>query len=405
MVADETKVSRRGFLSYAVTAIVVGVVAGVGGYYAGLSSAPPPGAPTTVTRTVTPSPVTTTVTSPPVTSTVTVTAPTPPTPPPPKETYDPKMIEAAKKEGKVVVYYNMLSEHFEAIKKEFETRFTGVKVEGWRGAEAAFVAKALSEYYGNVNAVDVLWSSQMGTAELFEKGVALGTKALSDSIVLPEAFPKGLVLEYGYGSRLLTFVISYNTKLVPAGKEPQTLEDLAKPEWKGKITATDLTLHDTSAYWFMDWRKRWGEEKFWNFMKGFLANQPIWRESVTPTSKAIEVGDGAVGFGYAYHAVDSINRGAPVYATVTNPSSGPATPLALATKAPHPNAGKLFIQFMVTTDGMKALQMLQQEVAAVDESIPVHPILKAVAKASRTRLTLYSKADYDKFIAELKKLL
>jgi len=72
--AEEKKVDRRSFLSYAITAVVVGVVAGVGGYYAGLSSAPPPGAPTTVTRTVTPPAVTTTVTPPPVTTTVTATA-------------------------------------------------------------------------------------------------------------------------------------------------------------------------------------------------------------------------------------------------------------------------------------------------------------------------------------------
>ncbi|MEM4297223.1 MAG: ABC transporter substrate-binding protein, partial [Nitrososphaerota archaeon] len=72
----EKKVSRRGFLNVAISAIVAGVVAGVGGYYAGLLSAPPPTAPLTTTVTV-PGP-TTTVTR---TTTVTVTATTTPTPP------------------------------------------------------------------------------------------------------------------------------------------------------------------------------------------------------------------------------------------------------------------------------------------------------------------------------------
>jgi len=53
-------VSRRRFINYGVTAVVAGVVAGVGGYYAGVASVPPPSAPTTVTVTATgPAPPTT----------------------------------------------------------------------------------------------------------------------------------------------------------------------------------------------------------------------------------------------------------------------------------------------------------------------------------------------------------
>lgn len=58
---------RRAFLKYALTAIVCGVVAGVGGFFAGSAAVPPP---KTVTKTVT-------VTAPPITITKTVT-PTPP---------------------------------------------------------------------------------------------------------------------------------------------------------------------------------------------------------------------------------------------------------------------------------------------------------------------------------------
>ena len=79
---------RRNFLKYAVTAIVAGVVAGVGGYFGGAGTAPPP--PPPVTQTV-PGPTVTqtqTVPGPTVTQSVTETVPGPTvtqtvTPPPP----------------------------------------------------------------------------------------------------------------------------------------------------------------------------------------------------------------------------------------------------------------------------------------------------------------------------------
>jgi len=76
---EEKKVSRRGFMGYAATAVVVGVVCGAGGYYAGMLAAPP-GAVTTKTITSGGGVSTTTVTSPPITTTVTGGIQPPPTP-------------------------------------------------------------------------------------------------------------------------------------------------------------------------------------------------------------------------------------------------------------------------------------------------------------------------------------
>lgn len=87
--SEETSTGRRNFLKYVVTAVVCGVVAGVGGYFAGAAAVPPP---KTVTETVTKTAaaVTRTVTAPPstvtetITKTVTVTVKPKPTPPPGK---------------------------------------------------------------------------------------------------------------------------------------------------------------------------------------------------------------------------------------------------------------------------------------------------------------------------------
>lgn len=75
-----SETGRRSFIKYAATAIVCGVVAGVGGWFAGVATAPPPKT-VTVTPAVpaAPPPKTVTVTAPPEVKTVTVTATAPPT--------------------------------------------------------------------------------------------------------------------------------------------------------------------------------------------------------------------------------------------------------------------------------------------------------------------------------------
>ena len=71
-------------------------------------------------------------------------------------TQDPKLIEAAKKEGgRVTVYTTMESFTADAIKAAFEKK-TGIQVEYYRGGITEVITRALSEHRAGKPALDVV---------------------------------------------------------------------------------------------------------------------------------------------------------------------------------------------------------------------------------------------------------
>src|SRR5262245_48298198 len=78
---------------------------------------------------------------------------------PPPSAITPELIEAAKKEGKVVYYTSIDLPLAEKIAKSFEAKFPGVAVRVERtGAERVF-QRIGQEYMSNIHAVDVVNSS------------------------------------------------------------------------------------------------------------------------------------------------------------------------------------------------------------------------------------------------------
>src|SRR5213075_2504895 len=77
----------------------------------------------------------------------------------PPEAVTPALIEAAKKEGKIIYYTSTDLPVAEKLAKAFETKYPGIKVHVERtGAERVF-QRIGQEYASNIRAVDVVNSS------------------------------------------------------------------------------------------------------------------------------------------------------------------------------------------------------------------------------------------------------
>jgi iron(III) transport system substrate-binding protein len=143
----------------------------------------------------------------------------------------------------------------------------------------------------------------------------------------------------------------YNTRNVPKTAVPKTHADLLKPEWKGNIGI------DSRAYeWFGTMVKAMGDEKGLAYMRE-LAKQVQLRNGRTILAQLTAAGEfkGAL-TAYSQTFETMKPAGAPVDWIYLNPVFANIHPIGLSAKAPHPNAGKLFLDFVLSKRGQELIR-------------------------------------------------
>src|SRR5574338_79607 len=152
-----------------------------------------------------------------------------------------KIIEAAKQEGKVVVYGATDAAAANPLIKDFEAMYPGVKVEYNDMNTTELYNRLISEKAAGAGSADVTWSSAMD----------LQVKLVNDGFALSYASPELSKLpdwaswkNEAYGTTYEPIVFAYNKRLVKPEEMPQTHADLPKmlgiDRFKGKLTSYDI---------------------------------------------------------------------------------------------------------------------------------------------------------------------
>src|SRR5271154_1819830 len=266
---------------------------------------------------------------------------------PPPEAITPQLIEAAKKEGKVVWYTSIDLTVAERISAAFKEKFGGIEVRVERtGAERVF-QRIGQEYASNVHAVDLANSSD--AAHLLEwkrQGILLP--------YVPEDVAKYYKPEHRdadgtyAGFRATLCPMAYNTNLVKADDAPKSFKDLLDPKWKGKI----VKAHPGYSGTILTATFQMVRDIGWDYYEQ-LAKQNIMQvQSATDPPKKLALGERAVmADGTEYNVFLLRDSGQPV--EVTYPAEG--TPFVIGPNgifkaAPNPNAAKLFQNYCFTPE-------------------------------------------------------
>ena len=153
---------------------------------------------------------------------------------PPPEAITPALIEAAKKEGKVVWYTSVDLPVSERVARVVRGEVPGVACRVERsGAERVF-QRIGQEYSSRIHAVDVVQSSDAAHFIVWKRDGWL-------TPYVPEDVAKHYPAEHKdpdgqFASfRAWLCVIGYNTNLVKQEDAPKSFADLLDPKWVGKI--------------------------------------------------------------------------------------------------------------------------------------------------------------------------
>ncbi len=273
-----------------------------------------------------------------------------------KELARTKMIDAARVEGKVVVYTTMALEIVEALNSGFTKRY-GIQVEYFRAAPDALVKKVEAEITGGASTADIVDNTGEGMDYFLKKGWVEPYRS-------PEvdAIPKDYWLDkdgYYPWNRVLPFVIAINTKVIKPEDAPKNYMDLLNPKYKGMIGLADPYASLTVA--IMNGLKKVHGADWTRWIKGmFVDQEPRIYISWTPVSKAVAVGEVGIGFAVLPPLKVEIDKGAPV--KVLPFENTPVTPQfnTIIKGAKHPNAAKLYFDFFLSEEGQTIMSKLGQ---------------------------------------------
>jgi iron(III) transport system substrate-binding protein len=282
---------------------------------------------------------------------------------PPAEPVTPALIEAAKKEGKVVYYTSIDLPLAEKIAKAFEAKYPGIAVRVERtGAERVF-QRIGQEYQSKIYAVDVVNSSDAAHFIAWKRDGILQAYVPEDVAKFYPAEhkdPDGLFASFRVGMS----VIGYNTSLVKAEDAPKSFADLLDPKWSGKM----VKAHPGYSGNVMSATFEIVRDLGWEYLEK-LAKQKIMQvQSSTDPPKKLALGERAVMVdGNEYNALQLKEDGKPVeivYPTEGTPMA--VGPNAIFKNAPNPNAARLLQSYMFTSE-------CQQLVIDIGALRSVHP--------------------------------
>ena len=264
-----------------------------------------------------------------------------------------QLLEAAKKEGKAVIYGSLESDTMDAILQGFKKK-TGIEAEYWRASATKVMDRAMTEFRAGKAAADAIVAAD-NVMRLMQKE---GFFQRYDSPTNVE-YPKE-VIDPNLGPRYRNVVVGvvYNKSALKQNEYPKSLEDLAKPQYKGKIVMPDPTQHTTTTQWLASLYKIMGKEKAEKFMRDLAANKPVWVESLLPSAERVASGEIPIAITYVKYAYIHGKKGAPVDYVRDPKLIGDASYITLASKAPHANAGNAFIDYFLDDESMNMMSKL-----------------------------------------------
>ena len=240
---------------------------------------------------------------------------------------------------KVVVYTAAKQVLVDALATRF-TRETGIEVETVIAGSSDVMRRVRAE--AAAPKVDVIWSIGGEVLEA-NKDILAAYTPKDDAVLLPayKISPEW----QPFSGILAIFVV--NTDLVKPVDYPAGWVDLADPKWKGQIASARADSSGSSFQQFATVITRYGDAG-WDIYKRILGNMQLAQSSGL-VSRLVNDGEAKIGIALEDDALDYVKGGGPV--KILYPADGTSTVadgMALAKGAPHPDAGKRFIDWLLT---------------------------------------------------------
>ncbi len=303
--------------------------------------------------------------------------------------------EKAQEEGKLVAYLAMNAADAVTVQNSFEKRFPQIKVELVRMGAPSLLQRVLTEYRGGKVLADVVLGFGFVHYELVQQRLL----ARYDS---PERH--NYVAQFkdkeAYWTNVMPIVhtIAYNTKTLPAAELPARYIDLLQPHWQGRLGVNSNNIMFLAAM-----MTHFGKERGMDFLQKLSAQAPQARGGGTLLLTLVAAGEFPLGFSINENNVENLKlKGAPVdWLRLADPLYGELVPIGIMAGAAHPNAARLFIDYVLSRQGQELFRNLGKIPARSDVTPKINidrDKVRMIPPEEAARTTYYAKLFDDLFV-------
>lgn len=258
------------------------------------------------------------------------------------------LIQASKKEGKVVVYTSNILSLSRTLQLAFNKRFPEIAVELVRLGGGALHSKIMTEHAAAKLVADVLEYSDRGLIQrAMDRGIVGKHTPPTDGLYPAQTKVHGMI----YPGSVYLYLIAYNPVLVP--DPPKSWMDLVDPRFRNKLGLVPAELGGTPWMTALFQYQVLGKnsESYWQKL---AAQKPRFFTSAAPLGKSVVSGETPVAVALDVVSLEDIKQGAPV--KMVYPPEGVVVIVfnnALAVAPKNPNAGKLWLNWTLSREGQE----------------------------------------------------
>jgi len=272
-----------------------------------------------------------------------------------------KLVEAAKKEGKISISLPASAELKRQLEEQFKKRY-GIEVEVFTSRGSTAVRRMADEFKAGVRHFDLhIGGSSSILSGMYDEGII---DAIDPWLVLPEVRdPKQWWGGHMWVDSAKRFIymfqaylpesIWYNSDLVKPN-ELRSFDDFLNPKWKGKIGFLDpRTPGGGDSHWSYMWQVK-GED----YLRQLAAQDLYIGRDQRVLSESLAKGRVAVMIGNTYYSyMPFVKAGLPIKPLPTLKEgtfgTGGSGNLAIIKAPGHPNATKVFVNWLLSRDGQE----------------------------------------------------
>jgi len=256
--------------------------------------------------------------------------------------------DAARKEGTLTLYVAQMSgEAAEDMGRIFTRKYPGISVTVISTTGQVAYQRVLQELKNSTPQSDVFCSTDNSHYPALKARNALAQYKPQNAGALAPPFV-GLGDEgfYIHATASLQIMV-YHTRNVKADEVPKNWTDLLNPKWKGRVATGHPAFSGYFGQWVVAMRKLYG----WDFFEKLAKQNPRIGRSGNDPIAMLNAGESLIGTGPVSTSVQNIEKGNPI--GFIYPTDGTLLcygPAAVMAAAPHPNAARLFLEWLLSED-------------------------------------------------------